>query len=166
MRKSIELQEKAEYYADRAKAVENNTAISSDCDDAIQKLQDKLAKLEERRTKIKEYNKKARKEGKDSYPSYMLSNLGQNIRSVKQRIEYLNKVKAIPDSTEQIGDVEVEINTEDNRVRLHFPDKPSAEGRTKLKRNGFRWSPYNSAWQRQISPVAIRLAKDIAKEVS
>ena len=35
MRKSIELSEKAEYYADKAKGVENNNSISSDDPEAI-----------------------------------------------------------------------------------------------------------------------------------
>jgi len=163
---SVKLEEKAEYYENKANNMENNTMISSDDPEAVTKLKDKLVKLENQRTQIKEYNKKARKEGKDSMPRYHLANLGGNVATVKKRIAYLEKLKTVKDSEQTFGDITLKVDKEDNRVRLIFPGKPSEEVRTKLKRNGFRWSPYNSAWQRQISDWSIHVAKEIATEVS
>ena len=130
---------------------------------AIKKLQEKLIKLEGDREKIKEYNKEQRKKGESGADSYHLSNLGQNIRSVKQRIEYLKKQENIQDIEEIYGEITLKVDKEDNRVRLIFPGKPSEEIRTKLKSNGFRWSPYNVAWQRQLNNWSLKLAKDIAQ---
>jgi len=164
MRKSIELSEKAEYYKNKVKSIENNNSISSDDPEAIVKLKEKLEKLEAKRTTYKEHNKKARKEGTESLPSWALSNISQNIRSVKKRIEYLERQKGVENSEEEVNGVTIKVNTEDNRVQLFFPGIPSVETRSKLKSNGFRWSRYNGCWQRMVSGWAIQLAKDIAGE--
>ncbi len=166
MDKFVEESDKAEYYEQRAESAENNLAISSDDDDAIKKLEEKVIKLEGQRTQIKEHNKKARKEGTDQYPSYHLSNLGQNIRSVKQRIKQLQKVKQIEEVEETYGEITLKVDKEANRVKLFFPEKPSDEVRTKLKSNGFRWSPYNGCWQSFLKEWNIRTAREIAQEVA
>lgn len=46
---------------------------------------------------------------------------------------------------------EVERNTDINRLQLKFPGKPDASVRDVLKSNGFRWSPREGAWQRQLT---------------
>ena len=45
----------------------------------------------------------------------------------------------------------VERNADINRLQLKFNDIPDAETRSKLKHNGFRWSPREKAWQRQMT---------------
>ena len=40
---------------------------------------------------------------------------------------------------------------------------PDAETRTMLKKNGFKWSPTNNAWQRQLTPNAMRTLKRYVK---
>ena len=47
---------------------------------------------------------------------------------------------------------EVVINPEVDRVQLLFDGKPDEETRSQLKKNGFKWSPRFSAWQRQNTP--------------
>jgi hypothetical protein len=89
--------DKADYYRQKAEAVDNNNAISSDDPDAIKKLKAKLEKLEGQRTKIKEINKQARREGKDQHPAYMLRNLGSNIWTVKQRMAHPRQLRLISD---------------------------------------------------------------------
>ncbi len=91
---------------------------------------------------------------KQPYPSYELTNLSAKIRSAKERLAGLQREDAIRPcenlKTEWAG-VEVLENVELNRVQLLFPDKPSLDIRACLKSNGFRWSPYNKAWQRQLN---------------
>lgn len=165
MDKFVELKDKSEHYENKAEATLNNNAISSDDPAAIKKLQEKLEKLETERQEIKDHNKKARAEGKEGSASWVLSNLGQNIRSVKQRIKYLERMGKMEEIEEKYGEITLKVDKEDNRVRLFFPGKPSEEIRSKLKGRGFRWSPYNGCWQRQVSDWAISCARDIAQEV-
>ena len=53
------------------------------------------------------------------------------------------------------GDVKIVHNIEQNRLQLLFDGKPDDEMRAKLKSRGYRWSPRNKAWQRQLTPNAI-----------
>lgn len=62
--------------------------------------------------------------------------------------------------------VRVENDAADCRVRLYFDGKPSADVRMELKRNGFRWSPSNEAWQRQNTNNGIAVALQLAKKLS
>lgn len=73
--------------------------------------------------------------------------------SIKERIADLeNKIEKgpIPEKVEFEGGYKY-INRTEDRLQLIFDDKPSDEIRTGLKRNGFRWSPRFTAWQRQLT---------------
>lgn len=59
---------------------------------------------------------------------------------------------------------EVVDNIEQQRVQILFPGKPSAEIISYLKSHGFRWSPFNKAWQRQNTPEGRRKALEFAKK--
>lgn len=50
----------------------------------------------------------------------------------------------------------IEYDTQEDRVKIIFNGMPSAQAREWLKKNGFRWSPRNKAWQRQITDNARR----------
>jgi len=54
---------------------------------------------------------------------------------------------------------EVVENFEENRLQIVFDGKPSAEVRSELKGNGFRWAPSQEAWQRQLNNGARYAAK-------
>ena len=45
-------------------------------------------------------------------------------------------------------------NKDVNRLQLKFDGKPPQEQREILKKHGFRWSPTQEAWQRQLTPNA------------
>lgn len=45
----------------------------------------------------------------------------------------------------------VVYNYEEDRLQILFDKIPDAEMRTALKRNAFKWSPRNQAWQRQLT---------------
>ena len=166
MRKSIEATEKAEHYQRKVKNIENPSAISSDDPEAIRKLKEKLSKMEEKREGYKAFNKKARAAGEDTLDSYVLTNLGGNIRRVKQRIEYLERQKGKEYATVEKNGVTVEHNNELNRIQIFFPEIPAPEVRQRLKSNGFRWSPRAGAWQRQTSDWAYSLAVEFTGEAT
>ena len=50
---------------------------------------------------------------------------------------------------------------EQNRLQILFDDKPDEETRAALKSNGFRWSPKNQAWQRQLTRNAEYAARRV-----
>jgi hypothetical protein len=152
MRKSIELSEKSEYYQNKVDNLLNPRAISSDNPNAITLLEAKLDILLKKRESIKDR----------PHEAYELSNLSQNIRSVKLRIEHLKKLSQVEEKEWTFGENRVKIDPDENRVKVFFPGKPSEEIRTELKSNGFRWSPYNGCWQRQISRWSLDIAKKIA----
>jgi hypothetical protein len=99
--------------------------------------------------------------GRPGFPSYSLSNNNANIRRLKERIAELkqrDQVRAVmeekhdtPNPERQYGEITYRDNFELNRVQLIFPDKPDTDTRQLLKANGFRWSPSEKAWQRQLT---------------
>ena len=143
--------------------------ISSGDDNALEQLKDKLSKLQEQREQIKAENKQLKAKGEPIHATYILQNLGQNIRNVEQRIEQLEKTKAKPtsDVTKQYNTTVCKVveNTEIMRLQLLFDGKPNDEIRSILKSHGFRWSPYNEAWQRQLTNNAKYETKLVLKEI-
>lgn len=179
MTKSVAESNKADYYAQKAEAAENNNAISSDDPDAIEKLKEKLAALQNMQEEMKKANAYYRKHktmkgyasfsdeeatrvdekiqngysfNQQPYPSYRLQNNNQNMSSIKKRIEALESKSNISseDGWEFDGG-RVEMNTEYNRIQIFFDGKPDEEIRNELKGHGFRWAPSVMAWQRQLN---------------
>ena len=124
--------------------------------DAVDKLKAKLAKEEEYHIGIIANNKKARSKNPETAevaPAYMLQNSNGRLKNLRDRIQRLEKAKAQP-----VKEVEVKTdlftvieNTEIMRLQLLFDGKPSADIRTILKSNGFKWAPSKNAWQRQLT---------------
>lgn len=191
MRKSIELDEKAKYYAEKAENAANSYAIRSDDPEAIVKLIEKyngLIKNQElmvnankiiKSKKLQEVEKVEQLQtlglteqqaikimepsnfGGAGFPSFRLTNNGATIRSTQQRIEYLRKQQAQETKEVEINGVKIVDNVEDNRLQLFFDGKPDEATRTELKRNGFRWSPSNMAWQSYRGQYQVDRAKKI-----
>ena len=97
--------------------------------------------------------------GRVGIPAYVLSNNNANIRRMKERLTELDKrnaqIAAAPaPQPETVNGVRVVRDLDDNRLRLYFPGKPAANVIAALKSNGFRWSPSNKAWQRQLNSAA------------
>jgi hypothetical protein len=95
------------------------------------------------------------------FPPYRLTNNNANLKRVKDRIEYLQRIASIESSEEQFDGAKLVVSSEDNRVQIFFDSKPSEEVRKRLKSNGFRWAPSVGAWMRQTSNYAIYVAKTI-----
>lgn len=124
--KSWEEQEKANYYADKAASV-GKAGISADDANAIAKLAQK-------------------------YKSGVTS---AEKRRIIDRVIDIHKNRQMAGDTSKQTDYsdlgfQVERNTDINRLQLKFDGKPEANVRSILKSNGFRWSPREGAWQRQL----------------
>lgn len=176
--KGIDLMKAADAAEARADAV-GTGGISSDDPDAITKLEGELAEAQARQVAMKAENEAWRKAGNKAgrqpdgswqdapNPTYRLSNNGANIRRIEDRIEQLKRNATREAKSEDFqGVVRYVENVEANRVQLIFPGKPSAEVRDKLKKSGFRWSPSEGAWQRQLNNAGIYWAKEIVKELT
>jgi hypothetical protein len=106
--------------------------------------------------------------GRLGFPAYALTNNSANIRRMKQRIEQLRleHKRRNTDSTpvlkmETPAGVEIVENASANRLQIFFPGKPADAVRSTLKGNGFRWSPSEGAWQRQLNQSARWAAKRV-----
>jgi hypothetical protein len=110
--------------------------------------------------------------GRVGFASYSLTNNNATIRNAKQRIEHLQRLaeKAattpVEDLTTEINGIRIVDNLEAQRLQVIFPGKPEANIREQLKKNGFRWSPANGAWQSYRSDRAERTAKEIVESLS
>lgn len=60
---------------------------------------------------------------------------------------------------------EVIQNVDENRLQLKFNGKPNDSTRDLLKHNGFKWSPKNGVWQRQLTPNARYTTERMLKEL-
>jgi len=157
--------------------------ISADDNLAVEKLEAKLADLKDSQEVMKAVNKyyrqyktldgcpaiseevKAELRASMSrdwrkepvpFPSYALSNNNQNIHSTQQRIDELKNRSEF--SGWDFSGGKAVINEAENRLQLLFDDKPGEAERTELKRNGFKWTPSQGAWQRQLTRNAIHSA--------
>jgi hypothetical protein len=168
--------------------------ISSDDPQAVEKLKAKLDRLVEHQELMKAANaairmkdtekgdaklaelgytpdeiKQLRKPdfcGCIGYPSYALTNNNANIKRIRDRIAELEKLKSEP-ATEgwEFNGGQVVVNIAENRLQIVFDEKPDADLRAVLKGEGFRWSPSQRAWQRQLTDNAFRAARRI-KEIA
>ncbi len=131
--------------------------------DAGARLADKIAEAEALRVTMKAENEAARKAGTlHPHQPYTLTNLGANIRRMKQRAAHVQKLQAIPASTVQGTNARAEDAPQDNRIRLFFPGKPAEDVRAELKRRGFRWTPSLGCWQAYRNAYAMDTARRLA----
>jgi hypothetical protein len=96
------------------------------------------------------------------FPSYMITNNGAEIRRLQARIEAVSRNQATATAEVQGEHARLEDNAAENRVRLFFPGKPSADVRDRLKGAGFRWAPSLECWQAYRNHHTLTVAKDVA----
>jgi hypothetical protein len=105
--------------------------------------------------------------GRIGIPDYVLTNNGAEIRRCKKRIEELQaklEYAAEVECEERVFDgFKVVKNYVIDRIQIVFDGKPEEGVRKTLKSIGFRWSPSESAWQRQLSQGGIYAAENVIK---
>jgi hypothetical protein len=84
------------------------------------------------------------------------------LENYKPRVEKQGKARDVDFENEFF---EVIQNEELNRLQLKFDGKPDDETRDVLKKNGFKWSPKNNTWQRQLTPNALYSLKFVLKKL-
>lgn len=114
------------------------------------------------------------------FAAYRLQNGNAELHRIQARIDALNKAKAQSEAAKanpqaaaeataanypKLDGVQVQENADEMRIQLRFDDIPPAETREKLKRNGFRWSPSQKAWQRLLNENGKYAAKSVLKDL-
>lgn len=105
--------------------------------------------------------------GRKGFGSYKLTNNNANNKRIKDRIEVLKKKLQGAKEVQKSGQAEeyvfdggtIEVNYEIDRVQILFPGgRVDKDLFKKLRSNGYVYSPTNKAFQRKITPQAIRNA--------
>lgn len=155
IRKSIEMDDKSKYYKSRAESAMNSKVIYSDDPDAINKLKEKLERLENEKESIR----------KREHQTWELTNIGANIRETKKRIERLEKLETLEFLDANFEGGKAIHNKNNNRIQLLFDDIPNEDIRKELKSNGFHWSKYEKAWQREFNQRTIYVTNKLINNV-
>lgn len=98
------------------------------------------------------------------FPAYELQSRRGYIKRTAARLAELDKLeeaKANPAENTEFDGGEIIRNAAMNRLQIVFDDIPDEDMRNALKSNGFRWSPKNQAWQRQLTRNAEIAARAI-----
>ena len=100
------------------------------------------------------------------FPAYELASLRGKIERTEQRLAELDKREqqaAEPQTGTAFDGGQIVRNIDLNRLQILFDAIPDADTRAALKQNGFRWSPKNQAWQRQLTDNAERAARQVLR---
>lgn len=100
------------------------------------------------------------------FPAYELASIRGKIERTEQRLAELDRREqqaAEPQTGTAFDGGQIVRNINLNRLQILFDAIPSADTRAALKQNGFRWSPKNQAWQRQLTDNAERAARQILR---
>lgn len=105
------------------------------------------------------------------HASYSLSNNNAEIKRLQKRLIELDHVEKLAEKEDETfetteGTIELERNSNDGRIRLHFEGKPEAKTRMLLNSNGFKWSRRNTAWQRMLNSNGERAARIIIQQLA
>ena len=85
------------------------------------------------------------------FPTYQLQN---NLAKIKDTQAAIERHKAMADAEDKeitFNGGRVVVCNSEERMRFYFDEIPPVEVRNLMKRNAFKWSPKNGAWQRQLT---------------
>lgn len=88
------------------------------------------------------------------FASYQLTNNLAKIKDAQARITRLTRIAESEDRELEANGVTVLVCNSEERLRLCYDGKPDSATITLLKQSGFKWSPTNMAWQRQLTDNA------------
>ena len=100
------------------------------------------------------------------FPAYELASIRGKIERTEQRLAELDRREqqaAEPQTGTAFDGGQIVRNIDLNRLQILFDAIPDADTRAALKQNGFRWSPKNQAWQRQLTDNAERAARQVLR---
>ena len=100
------------------------------------------------------------------FPAYELASIRGKIERTEQRLAELDRREqqaAEPQTGTAFDGGQIVRNIDLNRLQILFDAIPGADTRAALKQNGFRWSPKNQAWQRQLTDNAERAARQVLR---
>lgn len=100
------------------------------------------------------------------FPTYQLQNNLAKIKATQAAIERHKAMAEAEDKEIKFNGGRVVVCNSDERIRFYFDEIPSAEVRAMMKRNAFKWSPKNGAWQRQLTANCKFDAKRILAELN
>lgn len=194
MDKACALSKTADYYDRRADSI-GRSGISSDDPDSVIKLTEKVNSLKKAHQMMIDANKIVRTKtlsddlkkerlyclgysekmvneimsplyGRQGFQPYQLSLSSKAIKVAEGRITTINKTKELNNEVVEYDGFTVQYDTEDNRILICFPEKPSEPVRKLLKRNAFNFSPTRKgAWVRKITPNALSACKYLVRDL-
>lgn len=85
------------------------------------------------------------------FATYQLQNNLAKIKATQAAIERHKAMAEADDKEITFNGGRVVVCNSDERMRFYFDEIPSVEVRNLMKRNAFKWSPKNGAWQRQLT---------------
>lgn len=151
-------------------------------DDKIQRWENKICYLKERHQMMKDYNKglipyeklpedmkkhidfmmKHYPNAKANFAGYKLTNNLAEIRRLENQVQLIKRARE--NKKEESYSFEgghVSFDSEEIRYNIYFNDIPPVETRSKLKSNGFKWSPRRKAWTRGAKTISMERIKSI-----
>lgn len=157
---------------------------------AIEKLQEKIEDLVKKQAEMKKMNAYYRKYKtmvgyenlsedkalkfdeciqkswyKKPFSPFDLTSINTKIKNAQARLSNLVETKEKGTEENENEYFKIVENAEIMRLQLIFDGKPSDEIRAILKSNGFKWSPNNSAWQRQLTDNARYSVNKVSKSI-
>lgn len=85
------------------------------------------------------------------FATYQFTNNLAKIKATQAAIERHKAMAEAEDKEITFNGGRVVVCNSDERMRFYFDEIPSVEVRNMMKRNAFKWSPKNGAWQRQLT---------------
>lgn len=95
------------------------------------------------------------------FTSYTFSRNLAKIKDLKAKIERHERMAQKENKTLEFDGFDIELDYQEERLRIRHHQKPDAATIRELKGNGFRWSPKNGAWQRQLTSNAVYAARRV-----
>lgn len=95
------------------------------------------------------------------FASYQLSLNLAKIKDLRAKIARHEAMAEKEDKVLEFENFDVELDYQEERLRIRHHQKPDMATIQSLKGEGFRWSPKNMAWQRQLTTNAIFAARRV-----